>query len=183
MAKLDILIFPNEILRTKCTPVQKVDERLHKIFEDMAETMYEAPGVGLAAPQVGLTERIMVVDVGPLLTEGEPNVGLLKIINPEIIESAGTSTFEEGCLSLPLLLEAIERPAEVTVKFQELSGQERVLKASGILATALQHEIDHLNGVLILDYLSPLKRSSYKSKLKKELKRMAENQKKKKEKT
>ncbi len=180
MAKLDILIFPNEILRTKCTPVRDIDARLHQIFDDMAETMYEAPGVGLAAPQVGLTERIMVVDVAPLLQEGETNVGLLKIINPEIIESSGKSTFEEGCLSLPLLLEPIDRPAEVTVKFLEPNGQERLLKASGILATALQHEIDHLNGVLILDYLSPLKRSSYKSKLKKELKRMSQSEKEKK---
>ena len=174
MALLDILIFPDKSLREVANKVTSVDDRIQTLLENMAETMYKAPGIGLAGPQVGICERVMVVDVTPLLAEGVEGPGLLKVINPEIVEKSGVSRFEEGCLSLPGLLAEIERAACVTVKYTNEKGEEKEIKAEGILATALQHEIDHLDGVLILDYLSPIKRSRYKSKLKKEIKRMKE---------
>lgn len=151
----------------------QIDETVRNLLEDMAQTMYQAPGIGLAAPQVGVSQRVLVVDVTPMLQEGEAGCGLLKVINPKIIEKAGVSTFEEGCLSLPGLTEEIERAAEIQLEYTDLDGKTQALRASGILATALQHEIDHLDGILILDYLSPLKRTRYKDRLKKELKRRA----------
>jgi peptide deformylase len=169
----DILIFPHKALREKAKPVEKIDASVRQLLDDMAETMYHAPGIGLAAPQIGVSKRVIVVDVTAMLKPEEPGPGLLKLVNPKIVEKTGVSHFEEGCLSLPGLLEEIERAAAIQLEFLDAEGKKAQLSAEGILATALQHEIDHLDGILILDYLSPLKRTRYKSQLKKALKEAA----------
>lgn len=132
----------DDILRKKSRTVEKVDDRIRQIAEDMAETMYKANGVGLAAPQVGILKRIIVVDVGD---------GLVTLINPEIVEAKGSQSDEEGCLSIPGSRGVVERPMEITVKGLDKNGNEKEIKAEGYFARALCHEIDHLSGVLFID--------------------------------
>ena len=164
MAVLEILKFPDPKLKKKSLPVQKIDDRLRKLVEDLAETMYAAPGVGLAAPQVGHLLRLAVIDVTP---PNQPK-NLLVLINPEIVATEGECTWEEGCLSVPEYSEEIKRREKVVVRCQNLEGETTEITAEGLLSIALQHEIDHLNGILFLDYLSSLKRALYKRKRKKE---------------
>jgi peptide deformylase len=164
MAVLEILKFPDPKLKKKSLPVQKIDDRLRKLVEDLAETMYAAPGVGLAAPQVGHLLRLAVIDVTPA---NQPK-NLLVLINPEIVATEGECTWEEGCLSVPEYSEEIKRREKVVVRCQNLEGETTEITAEGLLSIALQHEIDHLNGILFLDYLSSLKRALYKRKRKKE---------------
>jgi len=164
MAVLEILKFPDPKLKKKSLPVEKIDDNLCQLVRDMAETMYSAPGVGLAAPQVGQRIRLVVIDVTPA---NQPK-NLLVLVNPEIVSTEGECTWEEGCLSVPDYSEEIKRKEKVTVRCQDLEGKTVEVTGEGLLAIALQHEIDHLNGVLFLDYLSSLKRALYKRKQKKE---------------
>ena len=155
MAVRDILILPDKRLRQVSKPVSKVDASLRKLVEDMFETMYDAPGIGLAAIQIGEPRRVVTMDLSKKDDEKAPQV----FINPEIVaESNEKSTHEEGCLSIPEYYEEVERPASVTVRYMDLDGKKQEVEATGLLATCLQHEIDHLNGVLFIDHLSKLKR-------------------------
>ena len=157
-----ILIEPDPILRKKSTNIEKVDNELKKLMNDMLETMYEAPGIGLAAVQIGILKRVIVIDVSK---ENEKKTPLF-LINPEIVlKSQNTSIYEEGCLSLPGHFAEIERPAECHLNYIDYNGKKQNLKASGILATCIQHEIDHLNGKLFIDYLSKLKKDMIIKKL------------------
>ena len=166
MSKKQIIIEPDPILR-KSFDLEKVDDELRKLMDDMLETMYAAPGIGLAAVQIGILKRLIVIDI----SKDEEKKNPLFLINPEIIsKSDKTSTFEEGCLSLPGHFAEVERPAECQIKFVDYDGKERKLKANGLLATCIQHEIDHLNGVLFIDYLSKLKKDMIIKKLKKQKK-------------
>ena len=166
MAILDIVLYPEKVLRETAEPVDKVDDQIRQLLSDMAETMYAAPGIGLAAPQIGILKRIIVVDTQEREDPGD-KTGLLKLINPELLEQSGEIEMEEGCLSLPGITENVKRPGYVKIKALNEDGQEVVLEATGLLSVCLQHEIDHLNGVLFIDHLSRLKRNMLKSKLKK----------------
>ena len=170
--KKKIIIEPDPILRKKSEPVEKVDDHLRKLMTEMLETMYEAPGIGLAAIQVGILKRLIVID---LARENEKKNPLF-LINPEIIyRSKDTSIYEEGCLSLPGQFAEIERPSECTLKYIDFNGNKKELKADGLLATCIQHEVDHLDGILFIDYLSKLKKDMIIKKLvkhKKEIERI-----------
>ena len=162
-----ILTEPDPILRKKCEPLERVDIDTKKLMDDMLETMYAAPGIGLAAVQVGILKRLIVIDI----SKGEEKKKPLFLINPKIIQqSKKTSVYEEGCLSIPGLFAEIERPAECTLKYIDYHGKEKELKAEGLLATCIQHEVDHLNGVLFIDYLSKLKKDMIIKKLVKQKK-------------
>lgn len=155
MAIRPILIIPEPRLRQICAPVDTIDREIEALVADMFETMYDAPGIGLAAPQVGVLRRVVTID---LAREDEPRQPLT-LINPEIIAaSEDLSVYSEGCLSIPDYYEEVERPAEVTVRYTTLKGAREEHRVSGLLATCVQHEIDHLNGVLFIDHLSKLKR-------------------------
>ena len=161
MSKKKIIIEPDPILRKKCEPLENVDDDVRKLMNDMLETMYKAPGIGLAAIQVGILKRIVVIDVSK---EEEKNP--LFFVNPEIIyKSKNTAVYEEGCLSLPGQFAEIERPAECHIKYIDYNGKEKKLETKGLLATCIQHEIDHLNGILFIDYLSKLKKDMIIKKL------------------
>ena len=166
-----IIIEPDPILRKKCEPLQKVDTDTKKLMDDMLETMYTAPGIGLAAVQIGILKRLVVIDI----SRDEEKKNPIFLINPEIInQSKQTSVYEEGCLSLPGQFAEIERPAECTLKYINYNGEKKELKADGLLATCIQHEVDHLNGILFIDYLSKLKKDMIIRKLvkkKKEIER------------
>ncbi len=150
-----LIILPDPLLREVSKPIERVDSDVRKLADDMLETMYDAPGIGLAAIQIGVARRLLVIDVA---REGEEKQPLV-VINPEIVAaSEARSVYEEGCLSIPDYYAEVERPADVTVRFVDRDGKEQVLEASGLLATCLQHEIDHLNGVLFIDHISRLKR-------------------------
>jgi peptide deformylase len=155
MPKLDIITLPDPVLRQVSTPVERIDSDLQRLIDDMIETMHKAPGVGLAAIQVGVPRRLLVLDVA----EEDKPPAPMAVINPEIV-ALGTPTrvYEEGCLSIPDVRIDIERPAAVTVRYTERTGEQREVAADGLLATVLQHEIDHLDGKLIIDFLSRLKR-------------------------
>lgn len=156
MTVLPIIWAPDPILKTKCKSVETVDDTVRRLANDMLETMYKAPGIGLAAPQIGLDRRVIVIDVS---REDEPDQPL-QMINPEIVWSSDAGkVYEEGCLSLPELFADVERPAEVKVSYIDLDGRKREIEADGLLAVCLQHEIDHLDGVLFVDHLSALKRN------------------------
>ena len=167
-----ILTEPDPILRKKCEPLEKVDTDTKKLMDDMLATMYAAPGIGLAAVQVGILKRLVVIDI----SKGEEEKKPIFLINPQIIHrSKKTSVYEEGCLSLPGQFAEIERPAECTIKYIDYNGKEKELKADGLLATCIQHEVDHLNGILFIDYLSKLKKDMIIKKLvkkKKEIERV-----------
>jgi len=156
MAERPIIVAPDQRLKKHAQPVERVDDELRRLMDDMLETMYAAPGVGLAAPQVGVGQRILVADVSG---QGEDPCPY-RMVNPELVSTGEeTETREEGCLSLPEVYAEITRPSQATVRYLDENNAERTLEAEGFLATVLQHEIDHLNGVLFIDYLSSLKRN------------------------
>jgi peptide deformylase len=156
MARLPILTAPDPRLKTKAKPVERVDDGVRRLMDDMLETMYAAPGIGLAAPQVGVSKRVIVLD---LAKEGEPPAAL-KLANPEIVWVADEdAVFEEGCLSVPEHYAEVARPAAVRIRYLDYENESREIEASGLLATCLQHEIDHLDGVLFIDRLTALKRN------------------------
>ena len=162
-----IIIEPDPILRKKCSPLEKVDDQTRKLMKDMLKTMYEAPGIGLAAIQIGILKRIVVIDI----SKDEEKKSPLFLVNPEIIfRSKKTSVYEEGCLSLPGQFAEIERPAECHLKYLDFDGKTKELKADGLLSTCIQHEVDHLNGILFIDYLSKLKKNMIIKKLLKQKK-------------
>lgn len=164
MAVLKILVYPNPILRKKSVPVEKIDKETEKLLDDMAETMYDAPGVGLAAPQIGVNLRVIVVDVSP---KDENSPGLIELINPEIISSESEQWGEEGCLSIPGFVSEVKRKAKVSVRGLNRKGETVEIEAEELLARAFQHEIDHLDGILFIDRLSRLKRELLKKKIEK----------------
>ena len=162
MSKRKIVIEPDPILRQKSETLEKVDDELRRLLDDMLETMYSAPGIGLAAVQVGILKRLVVIDISKEKEKKNP----LFLINPEIIsKSKSTSIHEEGCLSLPGQFAEIERPAECQIKYIDYDGKKKEIKANGLLATCIQHEIDHLDGILFIDYLSKLKKDMILKKL------------------
>ncbi len=151
-----IIILPDPRLRLQCEPVAKVDDEVRKLMDDMLETMYEAPGIGLAAIQIAVPKRVIVMDTAKKDEPPQP----LCLANPEILWSSPEKrVYEEGCLSIPDYYEEVERPDRVTVRFVDREGAQREIEADGLLATCVQHEIDHLNGVLFIDHISRLKRS------------------------
>lgn len=152
MALREIVLYPHDALTTPAAPVSSFDDELATLLNDMAETMYGADGIGLAANQIDVLQRVTVIDAGG----EEPH--LMEIVNPEIIDASGQFKGSEGCLSFPGLHEDIKRNAEVTVRFQDRDGEEHIVEAEGLLAIALQHEIDHLDGVVFTDRLGPLKK-------------------------
>lgn len=154
MATREILVYPDPRLREPGKPVDRIDAEIRALVDDMAETMYAAPGVGLAATQIGVAKRIFVID---LAGEDEPNE-LMVFINPELLELDGTQGYREGCLSFPGVSEEIKRAASVRVRALDLEGKPFELTAEGLLAVAIQHENDHLDGVLMIDKVTPLKR-------------------------
>jgi len=164
MAILEILKYPHPVLKKQCEPVGEIDDEVRKLIDDMRETMYGARGVGLAACQVGVSRRVIVLDVSPM----DPQHTFFALINPEIVSEEGEVDHEEGCLSVPDCLEQVKRKEKVCVRGVSPEGMEVDIKGDGILAIALQHEIDHINGILILDRVSRLKREIYRNKLKKE---------------
>jgi peptide deformylase len=162
MAKLTILEYPDARLRTRAVPVTVFDQRLRRQIEDMFETMYAAPGIGLAATQVDYHQRLIVIDVSQ--EKDQP----LVLITPEILAKEGVSEFEEGCLSVPGYFDEVQRAAKVRVRAQDRDGQVFELEAEGLLAVCIQHEMDHLEGKLFVDYLSELKRTRVRKKLEKD---------------
>ena len=150
MPQRKIITAPDTILRKKSATLEKVDNELRKLMDDMLETMYAAPGIGLAGVQIGILKRLIVIDVSRKKKKKNP----LFLVNPEIIsKSDNTSVYEEGCLSLPGYFAEIERPAECQISYIDYNGKKKEMKANGLLATCIQHEVDHLNGILFIDYL------------------------------
>jgi peptide deformylase len=166
MALREILRYPEPLLKQKSVPVTEFNSELKQLAEDMAETMYAAPGVGLAAPQVGVLQRLIILDCS---ASDEPN-DLLIAVNPEIIAAEGESVEEEGCLSVPGYWASVKRHSTATLRYQDTDGNFHEREAEGLLAIGMQHEIDHLDGVLFVDRLSPLKRSIFRKKYMKMLK-------------
>jgi len=162
MAKLKILEFPDPRLRKKAAPIEVVDDALRALIRDMLETMYDAPGIGLAATQVDVHRRLLVTDISS--DKSEPHA----LINPEIVEKDGVTVTDEGCLSVPGYYEAVERAEHIRVRFLDRNGEETEMEAEGLLAVCIQHEIDHLDGKLFVDYLSESKRQRIRKKLEKE---------------
>ena len=156
------MIWPDPVLKKKASPVQRVDDSIKSLVNDLFETMYAADGVGLAAPQVGVLKQVIVLDTTPRQPESKP----VAMINPQIIAKEGSTRYSEGCLSIPGEAEEVDRAAKVTVQFVDVSGQEQTLEADGLLAVAIQHETDHLQGTMFVDYLSPLKRELIKKRMK-----------------
>jgi len=163
MEKLDIVLYPEAGLREVCTPVPEMNDEVDKLIDDMFYTMYDAPGIGLAAPQIAVQERIIVVDVSE--TKDQP----IALINPEIIRSAGQISWEEGCLSIPGIYATVKRPSDIIVRGMNRDGKIIELEADELLAVCIQHEIDHLNGTLFIDHLSGLKRTRALQKFRKSL--------------
>jgi|TARA_B100001013_G_scaffold127253_1_gene74124 peptide deformylase len=169
MALREILIEPNKILREKSLKVEQVDKDLQTLMDDMLETMYAAPGIGLAAIQVGVPKRVIVLDLAKKDSPKNP----MCFVNPEIIEKSKTnSTYEEGCLSVPGQFAEIDRPDKCYIKYLDYHGQPQEIRAEGMLATCIQHEMDHLEGILFIDYLSKLKKSMIVKKLSKQKKEL-----------
>ena len=178
----DIIILPDSRLRDVSAPVSMVDDSIRQLMDDMLETMYEAPGIGLAAIQIAVAKRLIVCDVSPRSDsedaekQAPPERNPIFLVNPEITwASENVSTYEEGCLSIPEFYAEVERPARVRVGFLNRAGERQEIEAEGILATCLQHEIDHLNGVLFIDHLSRLKRDRVIRKFAKDARRRAES--------
>jgi len=163
MALLDILIYPDQRLHAKAKPVSQVDSRVQKLIDDMSETMYAAPGIGLAAPQVNVLERIIVVDIS------ESKDSLLAMVNPELIGSDGQAEHEEGCLSVPGIYAPVNRCEKIRVRALDRDGVSFELEAEGLLGVCIQHEIDHLDGKVFVDYLSRLKQDRIRKKMRKTL--------------
>ena len=169
MTKLRILEFPDPRLRKKAVPVEVVDDPLRQLIDDMFETMYEAPGIGLAATQVDVHRRLLVADVSQ--EKDEPQV----LINPEILERDGAAITEEGCLSVPGYYEEIERAEHIKVRYLDRDGNEQESEYEGLLAVCVQHEIDHLDGKLFVDYLSEIKRQRIRKRLEKDRRQVPES--------
>jgi len=165
MAILHICTYPEEILHQRAEPITEIDEEVVKLVDHMAETMYSAPGIGLAATQVGVAKQVLVADIAPRRPESE----LIVLINPEIVAAEGEVIFEEGCLSVPDYQAEVKRHERITVRGLNLKGEQVEIEAEGLLAIVLQHEIDHLNGVLFIDRLSKLKRDLYKRRMRKKV--------------
>jgi len=164
-----ILVEPDPFLRQKSEKVEKVDDHIRSLMDDMLETMYDAPGIGLAAIQIGIPKRVIVIDLGKKNEKKKP----FYFVNPEIITTSEIDlTYEEGCLSVPGQFAEIDRPDRCKVKYLDYDGKEQILNAEGLLATCIQHEIDHLEGILFIDYLSKLKRSMITKKLSKQKKEL-----------
>jgi peptide deformylase len=181
MAKLKIYTFPDLVLTQKAKPIERVEKSYHKITDDMLETMYDAPGIGLAANQVGILERFLVLDTEYDLEELDGGETILTnrkpiiIFNPKIISREGQTTFKEGCLSVPEYTADVKRSEKIKLEYQDVDGLTRVLAADGLQAIAIQHEMDHLDGFLFIDRLSPMKKEMARKKLRKErLEREAE---------
>lgn len=164
MAIFDIEKYPSEVLKLKAEPVDLVDDEVRALMDNMLETMYASSGIGLAAPQVGSSTRVIVINANINEDDDYP---VLMLANPEIIKAEGSVEFEEGCLSVPGFTTLIKRPSEVTVKALDRDGKEITIEAEGLLAIVIQHEIDHLEGRLILDRASTIKREFYRKRLKK----------------
>jgi peptide deformylase len=171
MAVKTIITYPNQVLREKTKTVTKFDDNLRKLAADMIETMYAAPGVGLAANQIGVSLQVVVIDV----SVDEKEKKQLILINPEILECEGNQVSEEGCLSVVDLSAKVKRFKKLTVKAQDMEGNTKEFEAEDHFARVIQHELDHLNGVLFIDHLSSLKRTLYKRRLKKELQRQQDD--------
>ena len=154
MALIPIVSIPDPVLRAVSEPVTDVTDGVRKLLDDMADTMYDAPGIGLAAPQINISQRLIVMDCGP-----DDTRQLYKMINPEIVDASEESAIlEEGCLSIPNQAAEVSRPAHVDVRYVDIDGKTQMLHCEGLLAACVQHEIDHLNGVLFIDHISRLKR-------------------------
>lgn len=166
MACLQICTYPDAVLRQDAEPIDKVNGDILRLIDDMAETMYAAPGIGLAANQVGRPIRLILVD----LQRQDYEHGLIVLINPEIVAASGEITYEEGCLSVPDYFASVKRAGEVTVRGLDRNGKEVCIEASGLLAVVLQHEIDHLQGRLFIDHLGPIAKDIFKRKWKKKSK-------------
>ena len=164
MAIRDIVLYPNDVLTTPTTRVEEVNDEIRELIQDLADTMYAAPGIGLAAPQIGDLRRVAVIDVTP---PDEDERNLLVLVNPEIVDRSGEITWEEGCLSFPRLYEKIDRAHDVVVRALNERGEEYEIEGSHLLAVCLQHEIDHLDGVLFTQRMSHLKRRRALKKYKK----------------
>jgi len=162
MAVLEVLHFPDDRLRKKAQPVEKIDNEIKELANNMLETMYAESGIGLAATQVNVQKRVVVMDLS------EDRRDPLFLVNPEILESEGTEQMQEGCLSVPDYFDYVERAEKVTFLYQDLEGESHKIQADGLLAVCIQHEIDHLNGKLFIDYLTPLKRNRLLKKLEKQ---------------
>jgi peptide deformylase len=168
MARRDIIILPDKRLRSVSKPICEISDEIRALVADMFETMYEAPGIGLAAIQIGVPSRVIVMDLSKREAEAEPRV----FINPEIIwSSQETSPYEEGCLSIPDIHEDVERPSRVRVRYLDLDAKQQESDAEGLFAICIQHEVDHLNGVLFIDHISKLKRERIIKKFTKAAKR------------
>jgi len=170
MALLRIYHYPEPVLAEKSVPIAEITDEIRALAHDMAETMYAAPGVGLAAPQVGVSQRLIVLDCSR--ADEEPR--LIFAVNPEIVAAEGESYEEEGCLSVPGYYNRVKRSAQVTVRFLDLDNTPVEITTDGLLAVAFQHEIDHLDGILFIDHLSPLKRNLFKKKYQKIMAQMEE---------
>ena len=168
MAVLEIKRYPDEVLKKKALPVERVDDSLRSLIDDMIETMYAAPGVGLAAPQIGVSKRLIVIDV----STREEKSPLIVLVNPQIIEADGFVEFEEGCLSVPEYIAVITRAERTVVKGLDRKGAPVEIEGTGLLARALQHEIDHLDGVLFIDRMSSIKREFFKKRYRKSLREL-----------
>ena len=164
MSLLTILKFPDPRLKKTAARIEAIDEQIHQLAKDMAETMYAAPGVGLAATQVDVQQRLIVIDVS------EARDQLLVLVNPELVETEGKKLVEEGCLSVPGVYEKVERAERVVVRYLDLSGNEQHISGEGMLAVCLQHEIEHLDGHIFVEHLSQLKQSRIKTKMLKQAK-------------
>lgn len=170
MALRRILHYPDPLLKQVATPVEQFDEALKVLAADMAETMYAAPGVGLAAPQIGVSKRLVVIDCA----SRDEGPGLITAVNPEIVMTEEDVFEEEGCLSVPGYFAKVPRKARARVRFQDLAGTSQELEVQGLWAIAFQHEIDHLDGVLFVDHLSPLKKGIFRKKYQKILEQLEE---------
>jgi peptide deformylase len=166
MSCLQICTYPDPVLRRKAEPVTTIDREIRRLIDEMAETMYAAPGIGLAANQVGRPHRVLVID----LQRPEYDQGLVVLVNPRIVAAAGETTYEEGCLSVPEFFSNVKRYEQVTVQALDKDGKPVEISASGLLAVVLQHEIDHLEGRLFIDHLGTITRELFKRKWKKRLK-------------
>jgi peptide deformylase len=172
MAIRDIVLFPDPALTTRCEPIDTIDDEVIELVRDLADTMYAAPGIGLAAPQVGVLRRVFVIDISG---SEEPN-DLQVFINPEIQEKSGDLVWEEGCLSFPGLFEKINRSAHIKARATDINGQTFEIEADDLLAVAIQHELDHVNGIVFLDHVSRLKRKLAMKRYKKSLEQEKEDE-------
>ena len=169
----EILVWPNPVLKQKAQPVAKVDDEIRTLIKDMFESMYAADGVGLAAPQIGVLKNVIVLDTTPRQPESKP----VAMVNHEILTLEGKCTYKEGCLSVPGEAEDVERAAVVTARYLDENGDEKTLTADGLLAIAIQHECDHLKGVMFVDHISSMKRELIRKRMKKLQSSMAEDDK------